>query len=223
MSEPGKTLAATAIALPMPAAPPAPLDTARNLIGDRVLARVASRARALHLSQRLRINTIVDESGWLRANVELHYKRGRARTIQPVMVRVGQDAADSDVLADGGILGRCRKYNEAIDRLRQLGLQLAAMLRDGRIQLVPGTEVWSAHAELAQLDDTIAQRQTTRMGHGAVLLDVLATEIAFFESRGAELTPIVLAAERSASATWDGDTQDVALDSCRTEYPREKP
>lgn len=217
MSEPGKSLAATAIMRPAPAVPSALPEAALGTIEDRARARIASRARALQLSQQLRINTTVDTSGWLKADVEVHYKRGRARTIHPVMVRVGHDATDRDLLAGGGIVGRCRKYNEAIDRLRQLGLQLAVMVRDRRIELTPGTEIASAHAELARLDETIAQRQARRMGHGAVRLEALTAEIAFFEARAVALTPIVLAAERSASATWDGDTQDVPLDHSRTE------
>jgi hypothetical protein len=223
MTDPEEVMVPATIAPRVPCAASSAPEMAHMAIEARVTARIASRARALRLSQQLRLNTVIDESGWLRANVELHYKRSRARTIQPVMVRVGQDAADRDLLADGGILGCCRKYNDAIDRLRQLALQLVTMVRDGWIQLVSGTEVAFAHAELTRLDDTIAQRQTTQMGHGVVRLDVLATEIAHFESRSSELTPIVLAAERSASATWDGDTQDVALDGCRTERRRENP
>jgi hypothetical protein len=80
------------------------------------------------------------------------------------------------------------------------------MVRDGRIELTPGTEVASAYAELTRLEDTIAQRQATRMGTCAVRLDVLATETAYFEAHGPALTAIVLAAERSASATWDGES-----------------
>lgn len=63
-----------------------------------------------------------------------------------------------------------------------------------------------------RLDEVIAQRQANQMGHSTVRLDMLADEIAFFEARSAELAPIVLAAERSACVTWDGDTQDIVID-----------
>lgn len=42
--------------------------------------------------------------------MELLYKHGR-RGIQPVMVRVGRDAEDPDLLTEGGVAGRCRRYN----------------------------------------------------------------------------------------------------------------
>jgi hypothetical protein len=187
-------------------------NTAHAAIADLANARIACRARALRLSQQLRVTTIVDESGWLKDKVELHYKRGRGGTIQPVTVRVGQDAPDAAVLADGGVLGRCREYNGAIDRLRQLGRQLTAMVREGRVQPAPGTALASTHAELARLDAVIERRQATQMGHSVVRLDVLVAEIALFQARAAEHAPIVQAAERSACATWDGDTQDIAPD-----------
>lgn len=213
MSEPGKLMAAAPIAGSIPsAADQSSANAAHATIADLANARIASRARALRLSQQLRLTTIVDESGWLKDKVELHYKRGRGGTIQPVTVRVGQAATDAAILADGGVLGRCREYNAAIDRLRQLGLQLATMVREGRVQPAPRTALASTHAELARLDDVIAHRQATQMGHGTVRLDVLVVEIAHFQARHAEHAPIVHAAERSARTTWDGDTQDIALD-----------
>jgi hypothetical protein len=217
MSEPGKIMAATPIAVPIPhATDRSSSNPAHTAIAHLANARIASRARALRLSQQLRVTRIVDESGWLKDKVELHYKRGRGGTIQPVTVRVGQDAPDAAVLADGGVLGRCREYNAAIDRLRQLGLQLANMVRDGRIQPAPGTPLASTYTELAQLDAVIARRQATQMGHSVVRVDLLVVEIAHFQARHAQHAPIVQAAERSACATWDGDTQDIALDSNRT-------
>jgi hypothetical protein len=216
MSEPGKIMAATTIAVRMPhATDRSSSNTAHAAIADLANARIASRARALRLSQQLRVTTIVDESGWLKDKVELHYKRGRSGTIQPVTVRVGQDATD----ADGGVLGRCREYNAAIDRLRQLGLQLATTVREGRVQPAPGTALASTHAELARLDAAIAQRQATQIGHSVVRLDVLVAEIAHFQARHAEHAPIVQAAERSACATWDGDTQEIALDGKGADDP----
>lgn len=62
-----------------------------------------------------------------------------------------------------------------------------------------------------RLDATIAQRQARHMGHGVAYLDVLATEIAYFEARGTDLAAIVSAAERSAGNAWDGDTQEMPL------------
>ena len=204
---------ATPIAAPVPpAAAPAAAGTACTPIEARAHACLATRARALRLTQQLGVTTTVEPSGRLNADIELHYRRARCGTIQPAMVRVGRDAPDTAVLADGGLLARCRQYNAAIDQLRQLGLQLAALVRDGRVQLVPGTPTASAHAELARLDAVIAHRQATRMGLSTVRLAVIVEEIAWFQARRTELAPIVQAAERSASAAWDGDTEDLALD-----------
>jgi hypothetical protein len=181
-------------------------------VEHRATACIASRARALRLSQELGVTVTVDASGGLKDAVELQYRRVRGGTILPLLVRVGKDASDPRVLANGGVLARCREYKEAIDQLRQLGVQLAELMRDGRVQLAPGSAVASAEAELAQLDATIAHRQAIRMGLGTVRLDILSEEIAYFRTRGAELAPIVHEAERSRSAAWDGDTEDIALD-----------
>lgn len=204
---------ATSIAAPVPpAADPAASGAVRAPAEARANACLATRARALRLTHQLGVATTVEPSGRLNADVELHYRRARGGTIQPVMVRVGHDAPDAAVLADGGVLARCRQYNATIDQLRQLGLPLAALVRDGRVQLAPGTPPASAHAELARLDAVIAHRQATRMGLSTVRLAVLIEEIAWFQARRTELAPIVQAAERSDSAAWDGDTEDVALD-----------
>jgi hypothetical protein len=217
VSEPDRRTATASIATPIaapvpPAADPAAAGAACTPTEARAHACLATRARALRLTQQLGVTTTVDPSGWLHADVELHYRRARGGTIQPVMVRVGHDATDAAILADGGVLARCRQYNAAIDQLRQIGLQLAALVRDGRVQPVPGTPTAAAHAELARLDAVIAHRQATRMGLSTVRFAVLVEEIAWFQARSTELAPIVQAAERSASAAWDGDTEDVAID-----------
>lgn len=221
MSEPGKLIVAAMIVGSIPrATDQSSANAGHAAIADLANARIASRVRALRLSQQLRVTTMVDESGWLKDKVELHYKRGRGGTIQPVTVRVGQDATDAAVLADGGVVARCREYNAAIDRLRQLGLQLATMVREGRVQPAPGTALASTHDELARLDEVIAHRRATQMGHGTVRLDVLVAEISHFQARHAEHAPIVHAAERSARTTWDGDTQDIAVDDNGTDGTR---
>jgi len=212
VSELGGTMAVAANAGALPdAADCFSPEILHAAIEERATARIASQARALRLSQRLKVSATIDASGWLKDTAELRYKRGRGGTIQPIMVRVGNEVPDADVLADGGVLARCREYNNAIDQLRQLSLQLAAVMPDS---FAPdsGTAFASARTELAQLDAMIAHRQATRMGLGTVRLDVLSGEIAYFQARGAELAPIVQAAERSASTAWEGDTEEVAID-----------
>jgi hypothetical protein len=213
MSKSSNTMATAAIAARMSDTAAGFAPESLQAIGDRATARIATRVRALRLSQQLGVTATIDESGWLNGDAELHYKRGRGGTIQPLLVRVGKDAPDALVLASGGVLARCREYNGALDLLRQLGLQLAALVRDGRIALVPGTPVAAAHDELAQLDVVIARRQAIQMGHSIVRLDVLAVEVAYFRGRGAELARTVQTVERAASATWEGDTEDVVLDA----------
>jgi hypothetical protein len=217
VSEPGRRIATVpitpSIAAPVPpAAEPRSPGAVPTAIETRARACLALRSRALRLTQELGVTTTIDPSGWLTTGIELHYRRARGGTIEAVLVRVGHDAPDAAVLADGGVLARCRQYNAAIDQLRQLGLQLAAIVRDGRVELAAGRPVASAHAKLARLDEVIAYRQAARMGLSVVRLDVLVEEIAWFQILGAELAPIVQAAERSTSAAWDRDTEDVALD-----------
>lgn len=175
--------------------------------------------RALRLTRELQVTVTVDASGWLNDKVELRYRRGRGGTILPVLVRVGHDAIDATLLADGGVLTRCRAYNDALDQLRQLALRLGALVHDGLLVPVPGTATASAYDELGRLDEVIALRQATHMGHGIVRLDILAAETAYLQARVVALAPIVRAAERTASATWDGDTEDVPVDPACTSRP----
>lgn len=168
-------------------------------------------ARALRLTRELHLTVTIDGSGWLKGHAELRYQRARGGTIQPVLVRVGHEALDADVLAEGGVLARCRAYNDALDQLRQLALRLGALVRDRLVVPVPGTVTAAAHDELARLDEVIARRQATHTGQSVVRLDVLAAETTYFQARGVALAPIVRAAERAASATWDGDTEDVPV------------
>jgi len=164
--------------------------------------------RALRLTRELLVTVTVDASGWPKDKAELRYQRGRGGTILPVLVRVGHDALDATVLADGDVLARCRAYNDALDQLRQLALRLRTLVRDGVLMPVPGTATASAYDELVRLDEVIAHRQATHMRQSVVLLDVLAAETAHFQARLVALAPTVRAAERAASATWDGDTED---------------
>jgi hypothetical protein len=158
------------------------------------------------------VHVIVDHTGWLSRDVEIVYKRERGNTIRPITVRIGRDARDEDVLADGGALGICREYNNALGNLRQLAIRLAALMREGQLTVIPGSPLDEAQRELSRLDAFIGRRQTAHMGHGVVRLHRLRAEVEFYEGRRAYLAPIVLAAERSAYPSWDGDTQEVVRD-----------
>lgn len=170
-------------------------------------------ARALQLGHLLRVYVVVDHTGWLSRDVEIVYQRERENTIQPITVRVGRDARDEDVLADGGALGICRTYNASIEDLRQLAIRLAAVVREGRIAVPAGSDLEAAQRELSGLAADILARQMKYMGNCVVRLDRLRLEIAYFEGRHAHLLPIVIAAEREAHPTWEADTKELALDA----------
>lgn len=121
-------------------------------------------ARALRLGQLLRARVLIDEGGWLRGDIEIAYQRERGNTIRPITIRVGLETRDDEVLADGGPVARCRRYNAAITKLGQLGLQLAENVRAGRVTIRPGSPIAEAHRELDGLDARIAARQGKHMG-----------------------------------------------------------
>jgi hypothetical protein len=176
---------------------------------DPATARRLGLARALQLSSRLHVHVIVDHTGWLSRDVEIIYQRELGGIIHPITVRVGREASDADVLADGGALGICRKYNEALERLRQLAIRLTAVLREGRLEVRAGSELDAAQRELSMLDALVASRQLKHMGSGVVRLDRLRSEIAFFAERHAALVQIVTCAEQEAHPSWDADTEEL--------------
>jgi hypothetical protein len=180
---------------------------------DPAAVRRLALARALQLGPLLHVYVVVDNTGWLSRDVEIVYQRERENTIHPITVRVGRDARDEDVLADGGAFGICRKYNAALDDLRQLAIRLAATVREGRIAVPAGSDLEEAQRELSGLAADILSRQMKYMGNSVVRLDRLRSEIAHFEGRHAHLLPIVIAAEREAHPTWDADTEELELDA----------
>jgi hypothetical protein len=180
---------------------------------DSTDARQLDLTRAIRLGQRLRVRVLVEESGWLRGDIEIAYQRERGNTIRPIIVRVGLETRDEDVLADGGPVALCRRYNAALAQLGQLAFRLAERVRGGQVTLRPGSPIAQAHRELDGLDAMIAARQAKHMGHGVVRIRTLVTEIELLESRHAQLAAIVSSslATRSVSTSWDGDTQEMDL------------
>lgn len=156
--------------------------------------------RVLRLGRQLRMQVAFDDTGWLRGEVDLIFTKNPDGTIWPVKVRVGREATDEDVLARGGPVARCAQYNAAIRTLRQLGERLAQSVQQGRITLAPGSPVEYAYRVLSRLDELIARRQLSTMGHGTVCIATLLLETEFFERCDAHLAPLVQAAEREAPA-----------------------
>jgi hypothetical protein len=148
--------------------------------------------RARKLGQHLRLEVAIDRTHWLRREVELVFTRNPDGTLRPVTVRVGREASDEEVVADGGVVARCEQYNAALGRLRQLATQLTEAVRDRRIALVPGSPIAYAHRELARLDELIGRRQVSYMGNGVVRLAFLIQEIAFFDGRNRIHATIVI-------------------------------
>jgi hypothetical protein len=180
---------------------------------DLTDARQLNLARALRLGRLLRVRVLLDDRGWLRGDIEIAYQRERGNTIRPITVRVGLETQDEDVLADGGPVALCRRYNAALAKLGQLGSQLAESVRAGRVMIQPGSPIAEAHRELDGLDAMIAARQSKHMGHGVVRGRTLVTETELMENRHAQLVAIVSSSltDSAVSTSWDGDTQEMDL------------
>jgi hypothetical protein len=187
-------------------------DTRSSAIRDFLARRTSRLERERRLGQQLRVHVTIDETGWLRDEVELVFTKKPGGTIHPVKLRVGHDARDEDILAGGGVVARCAQYNDALDKLRYLAEHLVELVHQGRVVLALGSPVAYAHGELSRLDELIARRQAACMGHGVTRLAWLVSEIEYFARCDAHLAPIVIAAERAAAsvATRDALTPPVA-------------
>ncbi len=193
------------------AGPGAGPGEARKQSLDPASVRAEYLARARELGWRLGVEVEIDETG-LRSEVELTFDKQRDE-LRPVKVRVGRDATDETVLAEGGVLASCRKYNATLVLLRQLAKQLTHQVRHGTIRLEPGSPVAAAHRQLSELDDLIANRQRITMGQGVVRLTTLRRETEYLASYH-DLTAAIV---QAAGQTTDDDTSQGA--SVRTQQP----
>lgn len=148
-------------------------------------------ARARELGRQLQLQVVIDESGWLGRGVEILYMRARDNTLQPITVRVGLEAQDEDVLADGGPLALFQRYNAALDQLRQLAQRFTTAVRARHVTVEPESELEVVNEQLNALEDTIGARQALHMGARTVRLLRLKNEIEFFESLHTYLSWIV--------------------------------
>jgi hypothetical protein len=169
-------------------------------------------ARALRLAELVGLRVVIDQTGWLRGDIEIAYQRDRDHSLLPIRVHIASDARDEDLLANGGPVTACQRYNAAIANLGQLARDLAAM--GHAAQLAPGAPLAKVRRELDRLQAMVAARQLARMGHGIARLQTLLSETAYLEARHAQLAAMVEAA--GASAAWEGDTEDVPLDHSPT-------
>jgi hypothetical protein len=160
---------------------------------DRAALLAENLERARKLGRRLGVKVLIDDTGWLGSEVELVFTKELDRTLRLVLVRVGADAADHDVLGDGGVVIAVDQYNASLGALRGLAARLAHLVRQGRVCLVPGSPAAYAHAHLSRLDEQIDRRQRLTMGHGIVLIMTLRREAEFFARCDAHLAPIVSA------------------------------
>jgi hypothetical protein len=172
-----------------------------SLDPDAIAKQVAHMNRLFKLQRCLQVEVWIDTIGWLRGDIEIIVDKDLDGTLWPVKVRVGADLSDDVILERGGPVAECVRYNAALGRLRQLAGQLATLVRKGHAGMAPGSPLEYAHAQLARLDELIADRQRRTMERRVVRLQTLRREIEFFLRCDAQLTPIVLAAERATTTT----------------------
>lgn len=131
----------------------------------------------------VRIPVEIDGSGWLRMSGEVQYERLADRTIYPALVRMAPDAKVSELLGNGGILARCKRYNAALTNMRTLRDNFEAMVTTLGSLVELDADFANAHSELSSLEAQIDGRQKRSMGHRKVLLATLDAEIAYWEVR----------------------------------------
>lgn len=164
-------------------------------VADIGYMQMTRQARALRLSRELGLRTSVDATGWLCGEVEIVYRRARDGTIAPFAVRVGSGAIDADLMGPQGIQARCRQYNAAVRRLRQLADRLASLVAGDPTELCSGSALVRAQRELSQLNALIAWRQDTYMANSVVRLKQLGAEIECLECCEDHLSRLVGEAE----------------------------
>lgn len=207
------------------------LDAAQPAIGvpadDRatvevpIIERLRNHGRALQLEARLKLRTSIDETERLGGNVEIVYDRLREPRggILPIAVRIGRDARDRDVLANGGIWPRFRRYNAVLARLRALADRLADLASDERSPLkLPFTiaaDSASAYRLLQDLDASITYRQASLMARNVVLLGALVSETDYLERCDRQMTSVIGDAETAVRLS--------ALCGCEVSMPAAKP
>lgn len=164
-------------------------------VADVAHRQMSRQARALRLSRELGLRASVDATGWLCSEVEIVYRRARDGTIAPFAVRVGSGAIDTDLAGPQGVQARCRQYNAAVRRLRQLADRLASLVARDPTELCSGSALVRAQRELSQLNALIAWRQETHMAAGVVRLKQLGAEIECLECCEDHLSRLVGEAE----------------------------
>jgi hypothetical protein len=178
----------------------APADDQSSAV-EAPIERLRNHGRAIQLEARLKLRTSIDESDRLGGNVEIVYERLREPHggILPIAVRIGRDARDRDVLANGGILPRFRRYNAMLARLHALADRLADLASDERSPLKapfrPPADRAGAYRLLQQLDASITRRQALHMARNVVLFRVLVSEIDYLEGCDRQMTPVIADAE----------------------------
>lgn len=165
-------------------------------------------ARALRLTELVGLRVIIDQTGWLRGDIEIAYQRDGNHSLFPIRVHIANDARDEDLLADGGPVTACQRYNAAIANLGQLARELAAI--GHAAQLAPEPRLPRSAVSWTDSKAMVSARQLARMGYGIARLQTLVSEAAYLEARHAQLAAMVEAA--GASAAWEGDTEDGPLD-----------
>lgn len=164
--------------------------------------------RAIRLGQLLRVRVLIDDSGWLRGDVEIAYQRERCNMTgrSPsalawrYAMRMCSPTADPSPCATGTMT---RWPSSASSR----SARGARARRTGDAPTRLADRRGASRAGWTRRDDRRAPGQAH--GHGVVRLRTLV----LLERRHAQLAAIVSSslAERSVSTSWDGDTQEMDL------------
>jgi hypothetical protein len=179
----------------------APADDQSAAVEAPIIERLRNHGRAIQLEARLKLRTSIDESDRLGGNVEIVYDRLREPHggILPIAVRIGRDARDGDLLANGGILPRFHRYNAMLARLHALADRLADLASDERSPIkapfTPPADRDGAYRLLQQLDASITRRQALHMARNVVLFGVLVSETNYLERCDRQMTPVIADAE----------------------------
>ena len=127
------------------------------------------RARIVQImSARLNLPVLEERIGWLGVGIALGYRVNWRGTIIPIAILIGHEASASHIRAQTDIVDRSQRYNDSIERLYLIRVELGAIAR-----YLPGVshereEASQSRDELHNLSAQLAARRELRMPNGLV-------------------------------------------------------
>jgi len=146
------------------------------------------------LGRHLRVPVVIDETGWLRSEVEIRFIRHAGGMIQPINARVGTGAVLQDVLDIGDLFALCMRYGSALSELELLYERLGALDQSHSVRVLEPM-LASVLEVVASARRAVVRRQALYMGHGTVRVATLKREIEYFEAHLADLRSSVSVVE----------------------------